>query len=1163
MSDRILTTDPPDITSDNFEDLLSSDELLVYYFNKFLKLLVFSTPIKYNKEFEIFEVVSETAESISKRIRAAVSEYKLKPASSKTMLSISTLPDNRCTVLCLDREQGIQWIKKERLPLFLQSDCYFEYRLAKLLSQVDSSNLGQSLLVDLTYQPWAVSPQPHPPPSVPDGSDTLMTTLCESLGQASMTESSPWFSLAEGGQALLSTQAALTPVCSPRREPGLSSPGADTADATSTPGSSVLLSEGPLSTRSSSQPTAVSGQDVDISTPEVVAPSLVSSIRITLSPEVDGAPQHNFEGSGSDQSGSVTRREGSAGPCEGTEHAQQRDRGNMFEVGDEIEDSYHSNKIYNLEEFKKSLKGTAGEKLFYLWIDIERLKALQNVKRKNRLLLQMKDHYLLSGGPCTLSVEMLSRLNIASTLCWREDKLRLVQAYITDVMLLYWSPRFWMVQSPSGESSVAHLRFWREQQLQLLMGIDPYTRAISLLQEQRSKSCVPWGAYSGGRQLGDNAFGCETRDWGDDTERMLQALGQESRAGFFFTCFCEHSGNQLWESCIHFWCDLQLFYQLFSDDGLDLFRQQRQAQLLYYTYLCPSAPMSVGVEEECRRQVHSGLTAPHKGLFEQAEHHTVTVLREPWSLLMAQDELTFSSVHLWEEMRYVDAVYYKKLQALHRKSLRTLSQSPSASSTPQPLVESPKEPDPWTLVPEQFRNYHLGHLLRRRQDLKHFHDFLEENFASTDLMCWLEIGQLRRTPQRDEIQRIQQSETIRGKYLNRKYFFGPNSPATRKEQEEVLHLVGGWGQLLRGSLSVPVLTQVQNLVRHRIEKKWLPLYLATPQFAERQRMQAQVSDVEEDEFTLRQRKKREMWKMDFSWMASAKELPDFCRALLNPVTCLEFRRFVSLKGDFLENGVLFWLEVQKYKDLHQSHSDEATIQQKVNTIISCFINSSIPPALQIDIPPEQARRILEQKRELGPYVFQEAQMTVLGDLFKLWPEFTAFKNSVEEQMQVLPLLDRHKAEQREQLKRQREEEKERKAKVRGQQIPSFTTHLHNATSKLSSHFAEGLFGEDGSGYGSGHEDLTWGAENGDAITSSRPLCWSYSRYVAALDCEELLLQRHIQQEQGLSSPLVSRTGSRACEFRSRTADSSSGRRRMSKVIRRLGNSVSCPHRGHS
>lgn len=49
------------------------------------------------------------------------------------------------------------------------------------------------------------------------------------------------------------------------------------------------------------------------------------------------------------------------------------------------------------------------------------------------------------------------------------------------------------------------------------------------------------------------------------------------------------------------------------------------------------------------------------------------------------------------------------------------------------------------------------------------------------------------------------------------------------------------------------------------------------------------------------------------WMSSSKEILLFRQILLNPVTCMQFQHFVSLKGEFLENDVLFWLEVQRYK----------------------------------------------------------------------------------------------------------------------------------------------------------------------------------------------------------------------------------------------------------
>lgn len=53
--------------------------------------------------------------------------------------------------------------------------------------------------------------------------------------------------------------------------------------------------------------------------------------------------------------------------------------------------------------------------------------------------------------------------------------------------------------------------------------------------------------------------------------------------------------------------------------------------------------------------------------------------------------------------------------------------------------------------------------------------------------------------------------------------------------------------------------------------------------------------------------------MESKWISSSSEIIAFRKALLNPVTADQFQRFVALKGDLLENGVLFWQEVQKYK----------------------------------------------------------------------------------------------------------------------------------------------------------------------------------------------------------------------------------------------------------
>ena len=53
--------------------------------------------------------------------------------------------------------------------------------------------------------------------------------------------------------------------------------------------------------------------------------------------------------------------------------------------------------------------------------------------------------------------------------------------------------------------------------------------------------------------------------------------------------------------------------------------------------------------------------------------------------------------------------------------------------------------------------------------------------------------------------------------------------------------------------------------------------------------------------------------LESKWVSSSKDIITFRKALLNPVSSMQFRKFVSIKGDHFENDVLFWQEVQKYK----------------------------------------------------------------------------------------------------------------------------------------------------------------------------------------------------------------------------------------------------------
>ncbi|KAM4633846.1 regulator of G-protein signaling 22 [Polymixia lowei] len=1397
------------------EHCLASDDTLVHYFNDFLSLPCFPEALLYKQETGVFEVVSEAAECVSRMITSVLHRSKSQLLTDgPTVLARGPPIDNHYTVCCLDKEQGFQWIMKERFPLFTQSDCYFEYRLAKLLSQWDPKHFIQkgdtSFQNTLAVTRHLSSPQmnnenvPKAPTGLQEKASTKKQesmrmynlTLLPSSGQEGHREiinqtrsaSSRCFSCSPGPEepCTLSSSSSSSSSCS---NVNSVKTGVSPSPQTELTLCSTEPSTGTTAEQCLSESNTKNFESSDHTLTRLAA-KLVRQVIKDAVILMEGCRQTNTSdhlswpggkrtscalanGSFESEVCHCSTRECRKRLVEEKERVEEREKTGEKthgveekneEVGsvgtDEknvLDICYHGARFHGstqgLEEFKQFLRGTQGEKLLHLWMDIERLKTTQHWERKNRHVVLMRSRYLLSGGQSNLSVELLSRLGLTTTPCWTEEKLHLVQPCLTEALLFYcplperfteefakltalileksqahdnkleeirlttnatdaklvefanrisqvedcvglledineqqkknppvtasevedlrqklddmenrgrrnnlrfigvpegsekndtltfmdkiipeilnidfpggleierahrigavrrhtdsegppppprpiiarflrfqdrvriaeaarkmgrvtWkehrimvfadysrlvtekrvkfneckkmlhekrvkvsldypavmtvrsaqgprrfedykkalayisslAPRFWTsqcIQEDSIES--AHLGLWTERHLRPPSGIDPQPRCITQL-PLRPESCLPRSHNTAQTQSCSRSSSSSPVLGSRRMERMLQALYVDSRAGLYFTHFCEHAGNQLWENAVHFWADLQHYRHLFYQDGLDPYGVQRQAQFLYATYLCSSARRSIGVYEETRREVYNRLTPAFEEVFDEVEEHTLAVLLEPWTLLITRDTESYQRVCVWKELRQVDSEDYWELQGLYEESELRLKQVEQCEPTPPltpPHPDSPRGPDPWIKVAPRYRRYRLGSLLGRRHEIQHFLSFLQDHDASTHLSCWLDLEQYRRTPQKDKAARQQRSADITTKYLNRKYFFGPGSPASTEQQKDIMHLAGGLDRLKHECLSSPVVVEIQSIVRSHIEKTWLPLFLATAEFTERQKHKLRSADRLSEQFYRRQRKRREAWKTEGLWMSSSKEILVFRRVLLNPVTCQQFQHFVSLKGDFLENDVLFWLEVQRYKDLCHSHSDEATIQKKISTIISCFINSSIPPALQIDIPPQQAQRILDKRKELGPYIFREAQMSVFSELLKLWPEFQALRSRVQEEQQLLPLLKEKRVKQRaRQQRRRRKEEEEEEEERRAQ---------------------EELEGQECSFTEEDEDQVDGGRESREKVeqltrstvfySPTQQMSWSYSKYMMALKREEVLLRRQSQ-----------------------------------------------------
>uniref|UniRef100_A0A3B5MEW1 RGS domain-containing protein n=1 Tax=Xiphophorus couchianus TaxID=32473 RepID=A0A3B5MEW1_9TELE len=869
----------------------------------FLSLPSFSEALVYNQQSGLFEVVSGKADIIAKQISATLKLYKsiLLSDDPKAFSKMPPVPDICFAVVCLHKEEGIQWIKEKRLPFFLQSDCYHEYRLTKLLFQWKPTFWSHDLKNWLTTNVSDVKSCPS--------------------HTHSKTRSFSFFSLSSSGVECEQTQE--------------------------------LHSSSDLSDNLTAE-----------EQPEYFASKVVNQVLKEAVDVLDGQKQAETSESLSQPDLSRTDDQHEANKDEAKperkKSAPLNSAKNSRDKPEEVKKSpvlcWEVSSAENrpgLDEFKEFLRGTSGEKLLNLWMDIQTLIALQTEERKKRYLVLLRNCYLRNSSPCCLNGELLARLGLSNSPCWIEEKLFSVQELLTEPLLSYWcGPQF---------------RF--------IFAMSPVPVSIQPINLHTSSIC-PTGyldlnlhfykvAYTVVYIFPKMSAKCET-PFGRRVKPMMTSLFIEFQTGLYFTQYCEKSGNKLWVNAVYFWTDLQHYHELFHQEQMDPYSVQREAQVLYSTYISSFARRNINVKTETRREVYNKLRPAFEELFDRVEEHALDILLEPWTQLNQRDKESFLQVR---------------------------------GSTKQ-----------------------RGGIYRKMRFIQRFNFFLF--LCSIHLLCWLDLERYKAIFKGNKRARLEKTTLIVKKYLNEDYFFGPDSPATKEQQEDVFK-AGGEEKLQSESLSNIVVIAIQEIIRRYLEETWVPLFLSSKEFLERQK----IKEREKNLLTKKQTKRNSMTVG--SVMSTSRDILLFRRALLNPSTCKQFQDYVSVKGELLENDVRFWVEVQRYKDLCHSHSNLTIIQQKISTIINCFINSSMPPSVQINISHEQARRILERRRELGPYIFREAQIAVFSELLKLWPKFQVLSRNLSK-AELIPLLQEKRAKHKAKIRKQRrleEEESEKKAQV--------------------------------------------------------------------------------------------------------------------------------------
>ncbi|XP_035659612.1 regulator of G-protein signaling protein-like isoform X3 [Branchiostoma floridae] len=125
------------------------------------------------------------------------------------------------------------------------------------------------------------------------------------------------------------------------------------------------------------------------------------------------------------------------------------------------------------------------------------------------------------------------------------------------------------------------------------------------------------------------------------------------------------------------------------------------------------------------------------------------------------------------------------------------------------------------------------------------------------------------------------------------------------------------------------------------------------------------------------------------------------------------RRFISGRVIYVEKlpkDVAFFKEVECYKALadevaknasagEYSMDEDELLKRKASAIIKCFLESSFPPKVQINIPPEMASHIIADWNRgfCDRGLFYDATMTIFPTLVHFWKKFCREKNNLSAQ----------------------------------------------------------------------------------------------------------------------------------------------------------------------
>ena len=476
-------------------------------------------------------------------------------------------------------------------------------------------------------------------------------------------------------------------------------------------------------------------------------------------------------------------------------------------------------------------------------------------------------------------------------------------------------------------------------------------------------------------------------------QQLTWCLSIEHRkAGGIFQQYIEKVGNTNWKHCLFCWREIQNFKSEFQTEDFNPFQVEVRAKTVFSRYVLTSGDMCVHCPYEIVEKIGRSIYPAFEDLFDSLEELVLDVLAEPWMACLSEEHTFLDQVKSDEVIpsshwEIDDEEFLEELGADVQEI--EIEHTETTEDNGEEFEDEELDTIKVGVSPSLQLNtpisYTIQQVIQENTLLNLFKSFLDSRHASVDIMFWMEVESFRRIPSNETKLRNAKAKLIRSQYLTKNYYFGVNSPASKEGQNRLLMLGGG-----KFGHKIPVLIEGQKQVQARLEHRWLPVFIKTREFlhyinpgAEQGRAPIQGTGSQEE------------WKsklFESRWMTNSRDIINCRKAILNPVTCKPFETFIELKSskdEHLKSDLNFWLEIQRFKELCHVHTPDAVLQLKVDVITSCFLQSKVPPRIQVDLSHEMVEKL--QKKPIGPYLYREPQAEMFRVIFSYWMEYQAFK----------------------------------------------------------------------------------------------------------------------------------------------------------------------------